>query len=343
MPATLELPSAGQPEQGERNIEALAQQLGAPALRRSSELNVDHFTEEGAQEGSDEFKTYVDGADAHSEGAEQAERSVEAAAQQLGAIAAHTGEVTVEMPTEKEIKEGIEALEAYANGADVRNDDEGRMHDIEAAYEAAKIENEIFNIYDQAQKENEMVNAHQEALEENKQHDIKFAELKASDAQQQPTAEEIRQTQAAEAVEAAKDARLQAAQTEARKADSVDYKVQAEAALKQAGYSAEIPTGSQITKDTKTGDILIAHDNDVRVLKPQLDGSAPKVVDYHFDTETQVLTIRDQGNVMLARVGNYVRSQVPEGKEPEEDSIELPPAVKQIVGFDRATPVSIAE
>jgi len=280
--------------------------------------------------------------------AEQAERNVEAAAQQLGAIAARTSEVTVEVPTEADIKKGIEELEAHANGADIRSEDAGREHDIEAAYETAKTENEIFDVYEQAKRENEIANAHLEAIKENEKFDAHVAALAEEEARKQAQlkADELKFKQQQAEVEAqnSPEAKQQLqAQEEARKADSVDYKVQAETALKQAGYSTEIPSGSQVTKDTNTGDILISHDNDVRVLKPQLDGSAPKVVDYHFDTEAQVLTIRDQGNVVLARVGNYVRSQVPEGQTPEEDSIELPPAVKKMVGFERATPVSIAE
>jgi|GEM_PF-1940415 len=287
------------------------------------------------------------------EAMEQAERNVEAAIAQLGAISSRS-EVVVEPLTEEDIKQGIEELEAYANDASVREEDAGRVHDIEAAYKAAKTENEIFDVYEQAQKEhamfeahaealkeNEMVKAYEEAVEENKKFDIRFSELTAEEKQKQEQAtEEAAQQKQTEDAQAVKDARTQA---EARKASSVDYKVQAEAALKQAGYDAEIPTGSQVTKDAKTGDILIAHDNDVRVLSPQPDGSAPKVVDYHFDAESQIITIRDQGDVVMARVGNYVQSQAAEGQTPEEDAIDLPPAVKKLVGFERAIPLSVVE
>lgn len=76
------------------------------------------------------------------------------------------------------VVDDLELLNAVANGVDARVEDVGRTHDIEAAHEAALLEeahaqalleNEIFDAHTDALQENELFDAHEAAIKEDEE------------------------------------------------------------------------------------------------------------------------------------------------------------------------------
>lgn len=227
----------------------------------------------------------------------------------LGGVALH-GEVAFDDTNIQE--EGINQLETKAN----------RVHDIDAAHEAALIENEIFDVYDEAVQQNEIFDANAEAIGED--------EASAEVQKQQ-------QRQIKERVEAL-DAE-QHAEEDTPTIEPNDLRGQAEAALKEAGVVAPLPVGSQVRKDAVTGNLMIIGNDDIKVLEPQLNGRT-KIVDYSFDKDSGLVTISAKGaNTLLARSGDYVEETRPNGELPVTSAINLPSAVAAMTGFKRAIPV----
>ena len=225
----------------------------------------------------------------------------------LGGTALH-GEVTFD---EQYIQEGIGLLEAEAN----------RVHDVNAAHEAALIENEIFDVYDEAVLQNEIFDAHVEALREE--------EVRAAAAgKQQRIEEQMREADAD-----------QGADEKAPAPHVNDLRGQAEAALREEGITAPLPVGSQVRKDPATGNLMIIGKDDVKILEPQLNGRT-KIVDYSFDQGSGVVTISAKGvNTLLAREGNYTDENRLKGNALTHAAVNLPPAVAAMAGFKRAVPI----
>lgn len=223
----------------------------------------------------------------------------------LGGVALY-GEVAFD---DAYVQEGVNQLEAEAN----------RIHDVGAAYDAAVVENEIFDVYDEAVLQNEVFDAHTEAIKEQ--------EARAAAEMQMRIDEQAKKPASDEAVD------------EQEGPSAIDLRGQAEAALREEGITTPLPVGSQVQKDAATGNLMIIGKNDVKILEPQ-GGGRTKIVDYSFDAGSGVVTISAKGmNTLLTREGEYIEEDRRNGKKPTASALNLPPAVAAMAGFIRAVPV----
>jgi hypothetical protein len=233
------------------------------------------------------------------------------------------------MPVHADVAAGAEAglsesdldsMNAIANGVDVRAEDAGRVHDIDAAHEMAQQENVMFDL-------------HTEAIEEDKQRtQAKLNEeaAKAEEEKQRLAAEEeAAQTAKAEAQPAAA---LNPAETTATAAAEGDIRAQAEVALQAAGAPVEMTPQTKVTKDALNNTLVVQNGSHIQLLTPNLAGKYD-VSDYRF--EGGVLSVG--GNAFMP-AEKFVEGQVPAA--PAQGEITVPPAVANIVGFDRAVPAA---
>ncbi len=225
----------------------------------------------------------------------------------------------------------LEMLSAIANGVDARAEDVGRTHDIEAAHEAAHLEeahaqalaeNEIFDAHAEALRENEIFDAYEAAVKEDEEHSQKQENTVAeTDLLERQTAKELR----------AED--LQSQQIES------DHRKQAEIALRDAGYVESLPLDAQIHRDFSTGNLVIAGHGDVKIIE-SLPGGRTEVTDYAYDESEGTLTISSQGNsIIAARTGEFTQTEQGQWQQ-YADVIKLPPYVASLVGFDKVTPLA---
>lgn len=240
----------------------------------------------------------------------------------------------VALGSEVVIDDDLELLNAVANGVDARAEDIGRTHDIEAAHEAALLEeahaqalleNEIFDAHTEALQENELFDAHEAAIKEDEERTQKqetaTAELEMQVPNQQ-TAKELR----------AEDLQSQAIES--------DHRKQVEVALRDAGYMESLPLDTQIHKDLATGNFVVIGHDDVKIIKSS-PGGRTEITDYAYDEDQGTLTISSQGNsIVAARTGEFTQTDQEQWQQ-YADVIKLPPDVASLVGFDKVTPLSL--
>jgi hypothetical protein len=235
----------------------------------------------------------------------------------IGSAIAHS-EVTVEGIDQEYLDKGTKALEAQANGHDVRPEDAGRMHDVEQAYEAALKENAIFNAHVEALHENEIFDAQVEAEQEDKER----GEVKAKEDEKAVLAEQETPANQQATAEQAVD-------------PLADERTQAQAMLTNAGYQEQLGASSQVRKDYETGNLIVVEGNTVKILDTR--SNKPDVTEYSFDDNENVLTISSTGlGVTKAYVGEYVPTKP---GEITSGVVDLPPSVAKLVGASTATPV----
>lgn len=229
----------------------------------------------------------------------------------------------------------LELLNAVANGVDARPEDAGRLHDIEAAHEAALLENTIIDAHGQALAENEIFNAHAEAVKMNDEHDLAVAK-----------AEEV-EAKLVAANAANPGQKVPAADMAAKSENSAnkDYRSQAEQTLGSMGIDAgKLPISSQVQKDYETGNLVITDNmnHNVQIIEP-MPGGGSRVVTYDFDKAQGVVSIKAEGgNTITAKVGDYVSADDGTNQPVNVKTIKLPPSVAKAVGFSRATPLVAA-
>jgi hypothetical protein len=230
------------------------------------------------------------------------------------------------------IDDDLELLNAVANGVDVRAEDAGRTHNIEAAHEAALleeahtqalIENEVFDAHAEALHENEIFDAHEAAIKEDEERSQKqqaiTAELELQESKQQ----------------AMKELRAEDLQSQAIESD---HRKQAEVALRDAGYMESLPLDAQIHKDLATGNLVVVGHDDVKIIE-SFPGGRTEITDYSYDEDQGTLTISSQGNSIVAtRTGEFAQTDQGQWQQ-YADVIKLPPNVASLVGFDKVTPV----
>ncbi|HSX34219.1 MAG TPA: hypothetical protein VLF62_01070 [Candidatus Saccharimonadales bacterium] len=200
------------------------------------------------------------------------------------------------------------ALEAIANGADIRSEDAGRVHDIEAA--------------------------HEEAIEEDTQRTLALERSNAQPEEPQP-----------ETGVAALTAAIIAAKAETAHHST---RQQAQAALRSAGGLGYISPAATITKDPFSNSFTIVNGMHVQLVRPRTIGKRYEVTDYRYDETKGTLRISIRGHSSLLRpTGTFAPEETPEastggqGQEPPQEQpagISLPPAVAHVVGFDRVAP-----
>jgi len=240
---------------------------------------------------------------------------------------------------EESINNGVDLLNAEANGLNVRPEDVGRSMEVQAAHEAALDENRIFDAYTQAHEENEIFDAHVAALQENEIFDAHIEAIKENDERNEQDAKKLTELETVAANKQIEAAALDLKQSKDGMVGASTYK-QAEQALKDAGYTDEVPSGSQVYKDYETGNIVIANSfaNNIRLVQFG-SGGGNKVTDYRFDKEEGVLTIKIAGgNTTIAQVNKYAPTDDMEQAVPK--AITLPPIVARSVGFARVTPIN---
>lgn len=230
------------------------------------------------------------------------------------------------------IDNDLELLNATANGVDVRAEDAGRTHDIEAAHEAALLE----EAHAQALIENEIFDAHTEALQENEIFDAHVAALKEDEERsqkQEAIAAELETQESSQRV--AKELRAEDLQSQAIESD---HRKQAEVALRDAGYMESLPLDAQIHKDLATGNLVVVGHDDVKIIE-SFPGGRTEITDYSYDEDRGTLTINAQGNsIVAARTGEFAQTDQGQWQQ-YADVIKLPPTVASLVGFDKVTPL----
>jgi hypothetical protein len=235
---------------------------------------------------------------------------------------------------ELDLEADLDLLTATANGVDARAEDRGRLHDIEAAHQAALQEDEIFEAHTAALLENAIFDAHTEALRQNEIFDAHEAALK-EDAERAESAQETA-VDLAEPVQQAKELRAEDLQVQAIESD---HRKQAEVALRDAGYVEPLPLDAQIHRDLATGNLVVIGHDDVKVIE-SLPGGRTEITDYTFDEKEGTLTISAHGNsIVAARTGEYLPTEQGQWQQ-YADVISLPPSVASIIGFDKVTPLS---
>lgn len=202
----------------------------------------------------------------------------------------------------------IAALEAIANGADIRAEDAGRVHDIEAA--------------------------HEEATEED-------AERTLAAQQTQPEEEpQEAPRQASETNLAVSAARAAAAHQSTR--------AQAQAALRGAGsFSGHIPSSATVTRSPIGNFFTVVDGMHVMLIRPRAVGDRYEVTDYRYNEEDNTLRISIRGRSSLTRPQGVFVPEGGDGPEsvasgevvaPEPgEAIDLPPAVSRVMGFSSVT------
>ncbi|HSD56280.1 MAG TPA: hypothetical protein VLA92_03955 [Candidatus Saccharimonadales bacterium] len=234
----------------------------------------------------------------------------------IGSAIAHS-EVVVSGVDQEYLNKGTQALEAQANGQDIRPEDAGRMHDVEQAYEAALKENEVFNAHVEALRDNEIFDAQVEAEQEDKARTEAQENMKAALAEPETPADQ-------------KPAAEQAIDPMA------DERTQAQMILQNAGYQEQIAASSQVRRDYETGNLIVVEGNTVKILDSR--SNKPNVTEYSYDDRENVLTIASTGlGVTKAYVGEYIPSKL---GETTSSAIDLPPDVAKLVGSETATPVA---
>lgn len=222
------------------------------------------------------------------------------------------------------VDEGIATLEKVANGQDIRLGEERYVHNIEAAYEAAVMENEIFDVYEEAHKENELHNAYEAAIKEDEAREAAKEEAAKSELKQTEDQKPNAQTNGITQEVTPSDPLLNNALSE---------REQANAALVRAGFSQEISPASQVTRDFQTGNVIVTDGDTVKIFDPR--SNKPDITEYNFDSRSGTLSIDTSGvGRMTTHVGNYAPSQ-----EFSSEQIILPPAVAKMVGSKTAVPI----
>jgi biotin carboxyl carrier protein len=205
------------------------------------------------------------------------------------------------------------ALEAIANGADIRAEDAGRTHDIEAA--------------------------HDEAIEEDAERTLA---LQRQQAQEEQPEEQVVGRAAAAAVRA-----LQAA------AAHQSTRQQAQEALRSAGGFGHIPAGATVRKDPFSNTFTVSTGDHVQIIRPRPIGDRYDVTDYRYNEEDHTLRISIRGHSSLMQPSGTFTSveaaDTPEGSvdaqegepQPQElgEAINLPAVVARMVGVARVARV----
>lgn len=199
------------------------------------------------------------------------------------------------------------ALEAVANGEDIRPEDAGRVHDIEAAHEQAIEEDEQRTLARQDQPEEE---------------------------EPQPETQPLQASVAANSG-AADAMRAAAAHQSARQ--------QAHDAMRAAGGFGHISPTATVSKDPFSGTFTVADGDHIQIIRPRAIGDRYEVTDYRYNEEERTLRISIRGHSSLTRpTGKFAAetaTDAPAGEtgsaeQPEQSGelITLPPVVARRVG-----------
>lgn len=227
------------------------------------------------------------------------------------------------------IEAGINEVALHANS----EAEDQRIHDVDAAFDMALQENElldahaealaqneIFDAHLEALRQNEIFDAHTAAIEENEEHDKRRAEQREADTLQQE--------------------KLEADYSEPAEIIDSGFRKQAEAALKDAGYTESIPLDSHIQKDL-AGNLTVINANDVKIIESH-PGGRTRVTEYAYDEDTKVLTVRAGGNTILtAQAGDYVKTDANNWQH-YGDVVTLPPSVAKTIGIEKVIPIAEA-
>jgi len=220
------------------------------------------------------------------------------------------------------------AIEAIANGEDIRNEDAGRVYDIEAAYEEAKAEDKQHTLALKRDAEQE-------------EHDQQEEKEEPEGQPQQTTEEEVVSRAATVAVRALQTA---AAHESAR--------TQAQAAMRSAGGLGFIPPQAHVTKDPFSNTFTVENGAHVQIIRPRAVGSRYEVTDYRYNEKDHTLRISIRGHSSLTRpTGQFsaettnapagVAAEAGQEVHPQElgEAITLPGVVARIVGEPRVARV----
>jgi len=230
---------------------------------------------------------------------------------------------------------GIEQLEAYANSQaseahaqdDTETQADTRIHDVEAAHEAALLENSIFDAHVAALKENEIFDAHVAAMEEDKER----AKVRA---QQSEQASQKEQSVAADKTKTNQER----AHSPSAPASQEELRQEAAAALEEAGVAGlpiQVPMGSEIHKDVD-GNLTIVNGNSAIVIEPVLGGK-PQVTEYTYNKNngTPTLTVTTGVGTDRGHIAEYTPTQTGQWQT-HDKVITLPPALTRRFGVERA-------
>jgi predicted ATP-dependent protease len=278
----------------------------------------------------------------------------EASAEVAPATLAALGHLAVseQLPeTEGDIDSGLEQLEAYANSqftgtrsaaeAQVQPENEAstkiqpetpadnRVHDIEAAHEAALAEHKIFKAHVEALRENELFDAHVAAEAEDKERTAIKAKQpeQPSQAKEQPAT-----TDTAESEKASSPLEI---------SSPAEIRQEATKALEEAGLNglaAQVPPGSEVHKSLDGKELTIVNGNSARVIT-RIPGGRPQITEYTYDKDNSTLTVTNGANPITGRVVEYEPTQA-EQWQTRDKIITLPPALAKRFGLERAMVVS---
>jgi hypothetical protein len=225
-------------------------------------------------------------------------------AEQLGslALAGETIDDTVNRLTPTD-----EALEAFFTQEDKEAAaNKTRVHDIEAAHEAALYENDVIDAY----KENELFDAHAAALKENDER--KAEKIPAPDTEEQANESQPIAKPSSESAQALRE--------------------EATVVLKQSGADTQLSPGSIVTKDAM-GNLLILDGTDAKFITQTPDGR-PKVTEYQYDDTTGTVSINDKLFSVMDHTINYEETSLKSGQTRDE-ILELPPIIAERFGIKR--------
>lgn len=199
-----------------------------------------------------------------------------------------------------------------------------RIHDIEAAHEAAQLENEIIDAHTAALQENEIFDAYEAALKEDQERTETMIHI------QQPEQQEEKAT----APEAPKEPQSEQASNPLAAVSQEELRVEAATALKEAGFpDAQIYLNGEIHKDLD-GKITILHDNSAKVIT-HMPGGKPQVTEYTYDKDSNTITVATGTNIITGRAIEYEPTQDKQWQT-RQDIITLPAALAKRFGMERA-------
>jgi hypothetical protein len=253
---------------------------------------------------------------------EERQRTAEA----LGHLAVN-GQLS-ELPDDY-INNGLQELETHANShpteTEAQTETDTRIHDIEAAHEAALLENKIFDAHVAALKENEIRDAYEAAQQEDK-------ERTEAKAQQLEQAREQKEQQATT------DTATESEQATKALAPSSPAELRKEAtlALEEAGLTglaAQVYAGSEVQRDL-AGKLTIVDGTSARVIT-RIPGSKPQVTEYAYDKNNGTVTVTSGTSTLTGHIAKYAPTEEKQWQT-RDKIITLPPNLARRFGIERA-------
>lgn len=218
--------------------------------------------------------------------------------------------LTGQLADEAYIAEGLKQLDSLANGEPVNKDT--RIHDIEAAHEAALFENEVFDAHVAALKEDEIFNAHVAALQEDGEREQAKTAIAVEQKEPRPDGGEM----VTLAPNSPQSLREEAITT-----------------LSKAGIDLRLSPNSEVSRDTM-GNLLILDGADAKLITRSADGS-PKLTEYHYDEDSGTLTIDAKRFNTLSNATDYQETTL-KNWQTRREVIILPPAIAKRFGIEQA-------